>query len=125
MPRLSKAIAVFALTLAASPVWAGLTDLQTTQVEKSIGTRVLTSDGAIIGKTNGARISQSKARIFIEYTSGAIVRPRGATLTLVADPDTLTLTDAGLIVPVDRQYIRTADGNFFPEDEGQILIVLP
>ncbi|MEL7091743.1 MAG: hypothetical protein AAFN94_08420 [Pseudomonadota bacterium] len=125
MLRLTKSLAALALVLTTSPLWAGLTESQTTLVEKSIGTKVLTSDGAVIGTTNGARISATRARIYVKSNAGSILRPRGATATLIADPSTLTLTDAGLVVPVDRQFIRTADGNFFPDDEGALLIVLP
>ncbi|MEM6758347.1 MAG: hypothetical protein AAF601_02605 [Pseudomonadota bacterium] len=124
MLRLINTIAALALCISAVPAWAGLTEAQTTQVEKSIGTKVFTNDGAVIGTTNGARISQTKARIFVKANRGSIVRPRGASVTLIADTDTLTLTEAGLIVPVDRQFIQTADGNFFPDDDGELLIIL-
>jgi len=120
-PFLAVAVTVFSTV-------GALADLTPTDINALSGNaklRVLSSDGAVLGVTDGIRFQGDRVRLFLLTRGGNIFRRTGGKdIVLTTRPDKLTLRGNELIMDADAQRVRVKANKSFTDDSSPITILL-
>ena len=126
MLRFRTLVAATLLALPVQTAYADLTpqDISTIQVQKAI--RLLTSDGAVIGLTDGFSVQNDRARLFLRARGGSIfsVGGGGKDIVVTTYTDKLTLRGDDLVLDATKQSVKNSASMSFTDDSSPIEILL-
>ncbi|MEO1779638.1 MAG: hypothetical protein AAFU63_12700 [Pseudomonadota bacterium] len=108
----------------ATPAMADLSATELEQLRQSRNAPVLTSDGALVGETDGGSVGADKVRLFLDPVPGSVFSRIGKPLILNTAPQDITLIDGAWVLSSDRTRVRTR-ANFVQTDDAPITINLP
>ncbi|MEP1963896.1 hypothetical protein [Tateyamaria sp.] len=103
------------LALPAAVAQAKLSAAEISAIAGKSGIRVLTSDGAYVGTTNGLNIGQDQTRMFLRVFRGSIFRGRSDSVVVTTITDNLTLRGTDLVLADNKQRVRNK-ANFSTSD---------
>lgn len=113
------------LTLPAATAWADLSPADITALDSARNVRVLSSDGAILGITEGISFQGDRARLFVTPKGGTIFRRTGGKQIVVTTrTNQLTLRGSDLVMDADAQRVRIKANKSFTDDSSPITILL-
>ena len=127
MSQLLKALhtSALAIILTAGIAQADLSDADKDQIAGKSGLRVFTSDGAVVGVTNGLYFRGDRIRLFVVNKVGSSFRPVSDDLNVTTFSDKVTLNGSDLILDVSNQRFRNAiPPKLFRDDDGPRDVVL-
>ncbi|MEL7126220.1 MAG: hypothetical protein AAGK30_08315 [Pseudomonadota bacterium] len=122
-PRTQLALTALIAGLA-TPAMADLSATELEQLRQSRNAPVLTSDGALVGETDGGSVGADKVRLFLDPVPGSVFSRIGKPLILNTAPQDITLIDGAWVLSSDRTRVRTR-ANFVQTDDAPITINLP
>ncbi|WP_299552617.1 hypothetical protein [uncultured Tateyamaria sp.] len=121
LPLFAAAVA----TLTASGAQADLTPTDIDALSGNAKVRVLSSDGAILGVTDGISFQGDRARLFVLTRGGNIFRRTGGKdIVVTTMTNKLTLKGQDLIMDADAQRVRIKANKSFTDDSSPITILL-
>ena len=115
------AVLIAALT---SPALADLSAAELEQLRQSRNAQVLTSDGALVGETDGGSVSTDKVRLFLDAVPGSVFSRLGKPLILNTVASDITLVNGAWVLSSDRERVRVR-ANFVQTEDAPITINLP
>ena len=119
-----RAVAISASLLATS-AQADLSPADIQAIDGRSGLAVLSSDGALLGRTNGINFTQDRVRLFIIQQPGSLFRGRGGKDIVVTTFTTnVTLRGSNVVLDADAQRLRTKAGGSFTDDSSPLTILL-
>ncbi|WP_415920809.1 hypothetical protein [Tateyamaria sp. SN6-1] len=128
MPHRPSPVKTLMLTLGiaacASPLLAELSAEERDLLKASRNAPVLTSDGVLIGETDGGSVGSDKVRLFLDPVPGSEFSRLGKPLVLNTVPDAITLVNGAWVLSSDRQRVRVR-ANFVQTEDAPITINLP
>ena len=113
-----------AVALCAAPAMAQLSSNEITLLKQSRGAQVLSSDGALVGTTEGASITDGKARLFLRASRGSLFSRKGKPLVLNTPTDDIRLVNGAWVLSSDEQRVKVR-ANFTQTEDAPITINLP
>ncbi|MEM7631180.1 MAG: hypothetical protein AAF822_12655 [Pseudomonadota bacterium] len=122
-PRTQLALTALIASLA-TPAMADLSATELEQLRQSRNAPVLTSDGALVGETDGGSVGADKVRLFLDPVPGSVFSRIGKPLILNTAPQDITLINGAWVLSSDRTRVRTR-ANFVQTDDAPITINLP
>ena len=105
----------------------GLADLNAAELDllrQSRNAPVLTSDGVLVGETDGGTVSADKVRLFLDPVPGSVFSRLGKPIVLNTVPSELALRNGAWILSSDRTRVRTR-ANFVQTEDAPITVNLP
>ncbi|MEL7132260.1 MAG: hypothetical protein AAGK77_07600 [Pseudomonadota bacterium] len=112
------------ISLAAPLAQADLSPADIQVIDGRSGLQVFSSDGALIGTTNGLRVSGDRARLFVRPRVGSIRRLQGRDVVITTKTDLLTLRSGALVLDADERRVRTKVQNPSSRETGPLTILL-
>ena len=108
----------------AAPALADLSAAELEQLRQSRNAQVLTSDGALVGETDGGSVSADKIRLFLDAVPGSVFSRLGKPLVLNTVASDITLVNGAWVLSSDRDRVRVR-ANFVQTEDAPITIILP
>ncbi|WP_299687026.1 hypothetical protein [uncultured Tateyamaria sp.] len=110
-----------ALTTQAS---AELSTAERDLLRQSRNAPVLTSDGALVGETDGGSVTADRIRLFLDAVPGSVFSRLGKPIVLNTNATDITLINDAWVLSSDRLRVRTR-ANFVQTEDAPITINLP
>ncbi|WP_299724146.1 hypothetical protein [uncultured Tateyamaria sp.] len=126
MTLLRACLAAFALNLSTSLAFAELAPEDLTRIDAPGEYRLLSSDGAVIGLTDGISVQEDRVRMFLRARGGSIfsVRGGGKDIVVTTYATSLSLNGSDLVLNVTTQRIKNRANMSFTDDSSPIEILL-
>ncbi|MEL7132258.1 MAG: hypothetical protein AAGK77_07590 [Pseudomonadota bacterium] len=125
LPHALKAtFATLAFALTAGLAQADLTAAEADQLRQLRGAPVLSSDGALVGRIEGASVSGDRTALFLKPASGDILPRNGLEIVIRTNTTEVSLDGNQIILNADRQRVRTK-ARIKKDDSDQIVVILP
>lgn len=121
---LSTLVVTAIMAMPAAMAQANLTPAEVSALDGKSGIRVLTSDGAYIGTTNGINIRQERTRMFLRPLQGSIFRRSHNDIVVTTLTGNLTLRGNDLVLADDKQRVRIKANYSASDDTPQVTILL-
>ncbi|MEL6566610.1 MAG: hypothetical protein AAFQ59_19360 [Pseudomonadota bacterium] len=107
LTRLARTASTAALLMiSATGAFAELSQSDLARIDGQSGIRVLTSDGAIVGTTNGLSIRGDRIRLLLVPRPRTVFPGRGRNVNITTTAENLTLRENELILDATRQRVR-------------------
>ncbi len=115
-----------ALVFTAPLAMAELTVADRQTISTQNGLRVVSSDGAVIGLTDGVSFQKDRTRLYLLARGGSIFRIGGGGKDIVVTTytDTLSLRGSDIVLNADKQRVRNKANGSFTDDSAPFEILL-
>ncbi|WP_299148469.1 hypothetical protein [uncultured Tateyamaria sp.] len=114
-----------ALALTTPAAQAELSPSDINALNGKSGFRVLSSDGVVVGVSNGIKINTDRTRMFLRPRGGRVFLPSGGKdIVITVLTSQLTLRGGDLVLDADKQRLRTKAKKSFTDDSSPIEVIL-
>ena len=114
-----------ALSRAAAEAQAELSPAEVQAINGKSGLRVLSSDGVVVGTSNGINIDKERTRMFLRSSGGRVFFPSGGKeIIITVLTNQLTLRGNDLVLDADKQRLRNKAKKSFTDDSSPIEVIL-
>lgn len=117
LKSLTQALSTAALLALPVAAHADLSQQDIDLIDGKSGIRVVSSDGAFLGTTNGLSVRGERTRLFLLARSGSVFSRVSPYVNITTFTDKLTLNGATLVLDEDRQAVRVRAKKFSIDDD--------